>query len=160
MVIAEISRAGALAHARDGEPSQALSLLRVAVKTYVQGYPFAPFLVDRAFDAVDGAVDAHAKEAALVIENLSAKMSGITEQQKTVTLPKVVEIVKVVQTETGKLHEGAWKAASDPELHDSVRKAVEGAGQDIVKFAENAVSEVVNRLACFWLGSDSIPFSS
>jgi hypothetical protein len=144
VLVAEFSQAGALAHARDGKPSLALPLLRVAAKTYVQGYPLAPFLVDRAFDAVDGAVDAHAKEAALVIENLGAKMSEIVEQQKIVTLPKVVEIVKVVQTETEKLHEGAWKAASEPELHDSVRKAVAGAGQDIVKFAENAVSEVVD----------------
>ncbi|RXW23341.1 hypothetical protein EST38_g2513 [Candolleomyces aberdarensis] len=137
VVVAEIKQAQVLA-IRDQKPAQALSFLRVAAKTFVRGYPFAPFLVDRAFDAVDAAVDAHGKEAAVVIENLGAKMSDIVERQETVKLPAVVEIVKVVQTETEKLREGAWEAASNPEFHESVLKAVEGAGQDIVNFAENA----------------------
>ncbi|KAJ2931258.1 hypothetical protein H1R20_g5872, partial [Candolleomyces eurysporus] len=143
VVAAEINQAQVLAR-RDGKPSQSLSFLRVAAKTYVQGYPFAPFLVDRAFDAVDAAVDAHGKEAAVVIETLSAKMKDIVEQQKTVTLPAVVEIIKVVRSETEKLRQGAWKAASNPDLHESVRKVVGSAGQGAVKIAKSAGKSIVD----------------
>ncbi|KAJ2931259.1 hypothetical protein H1R20_g5873, partial [Candolleomyces eurysporus] len=74
-------------------------------------------------------------------------MNVIVEQQETVTLPAVVEIVKVVQTETEKLHEGAWEGERNPELHETVLKAFEGAGQDIAKFAENAGKSIASLFA-------------
>ncbi|RXW23343.1 hypothetical protein EST38_g2511 [Candolleomyces aberdarensis] len=146
VVGAEIKLAQALVH-RDGTPSQSLSVLRVAAKTFVQGNPVALFLIDKAFDAVDAAVDAHAKEAAVVIDNLGAKMNDIVEQQETVTLPAMVDMVKVVQTETEKLHEGAWEAERNPELHETVLQALEGAGQDIAKFAENVGKSIASLFA-------------
>jgi hypothetical protein len=102
-------------------------------------------------------VDTHAKEARSVIENLGARMKEIIAQEKTVTLSAVVGVIKLVRTETKKLQQGAWKAASDPELHESVRKAVGVAGQGVVKVAGFAVSEVVQRLEVAWLTFHPVP---
>ena len=80
------------------------------MKVAFKGYSVASNLVD----AVGATIDAHAKDAALVIKSLGAKMNDLVEQQSTVTIPEVVKIVKAVQIEAEKIHEGAWKASSDP----------------------------------------------
>jgi hypothetical protein len=140
VVLTEINQCREYLRTGRENPSQALSFLRVAAKSYVQAYPFAPYLVDKAFDSVDGAIDAHSEEAALIIENLSDKMAAIVGHQKTATLSAAREIVKVVQAETGRLRQGAWKTvAANPELRESVRVAAQDRVQRAREATENAV---------------------
>ncbi|KAF8813665.1 hypothetical protein BYT27DRAFT_7180416 [Phlegmacium glaucopus] len=60
-------------------PSQTLGFLREAVKAYL-AFPGSNFVVDKAFDVVDGAVDAHADEANAIIATAYTKIRDLIQQ--------------------------------------------------------------------------------
>lgn len=113
VTLTEINRARDKIKNVKEKPSDALYLLRVAAKTYVQGIPFAAWGVDKAFDSVEATIDSHQEEAAIVIESLSRRMSDVVEHHKTMTVPAAVELIKVVKEETGRLREIAVKAVKE-----------------------------------------------
>jgi dissimilatory sulfite reductase (desulfoviridin) alpha/beta subunit len=113
VTLAEINQARDKIKNVKEKPSDALYLLRIAAKSYVQGIPFAQWGVDKAFDSVEATIDAHRDEAKVIIEDLSRRMGDVVEKHKQITAPAAWELVKVVTEETGRLKEVAVKAAKE-----------------------------------------------
>ncbi|KAF8198032.1 hypothetical protein BJ912DRAFT_952845 [Pholiota molesta] len=63
-------------------PTHVLRHFRAACKAYLAHLPGAGFLVDRAFDSIDDAVDAHAQEANAIIATACHKVSMIVARKR------------------------------------------------------------------------------
>lgn len=140
VTLAEINQARDKIRNVKEKPSDALYLLRIAAKTYVQGIPFAAWGVDKAFDSVEATIDAHQEEAAVIIENLSRRMGEIVEHHKTLTVPAALELLKVVKEETGKLREVAVKAVKENSIAQKMAGEAMGVGKGTLDFVKTKMS--------------------
>ncbi|KAF9474583.1 hypothetical protein BDN70DRAFT_884675 [Pholiota conissans] len=121
-------------------PSHVLRHLRGGCKAYVAHLPGAGFLVDKAFDGIDDAVDAHVQEANTLIRDALVKISLIVVKNRNEpTASNAVEIMSIARQLAKDLRELGIKAGQpltqnlDLENKSAQLKEATAAAYDVAK---------------------------
>ncbi|KAF8971052.1 hypothetical protein BDZ97DRAFT_1334661 [Flammula alnicola] len=125
-------------------PSQVLGYLRQAAKAYVSYVPGAGFLVDRTFDAIDDAVDAHTDEANTIIRKAYDDILNVVQRDgNNHKTSSAVEILSITRRLLKELKELGVKSKS-PGVSQALGGVAEKAN-NLVKSSE--VSETAGGVA-------------
>jgi HPt (histidine-containing phosphotransfer) domain-containing protein len=129
-------------------PTHVLRHFRAACKAYLAHLPGAGFLVDRAFDSIDDAVDAHAQEANAIIATACHKVSMIVARKRDApdgnSAVEIMSIARQLAKDLGALGVKAGQPLAqnlDLENRSAQLKAASTAAFDMAKSKSAEVSQ-------------------